>query len=232
MKIKQSSVASCFSTFALPHLLFIKDLEARKKIAMVCCLAWNLSLFSDPEERENLMNHIWEMEGADTPPGLEHGFKNKLRMLVTQKNDLFPWTKTNIPSARLISCDKYDILKVKIGNSDAEDVKVNTHPNPMGLPLITAHLQDIQENTVEKIALLERAGKFPRILSDLEKTQLTIAYCVQRADMIGYHRILSVWRDTQPEPSVKRVISHWLGALKEIDSNTKSVLNLLNSMHH
>ncbi|MFJ3319036.1 hypothetical protein ACIPLR_27205 [Herbaspirillum huttiense] len=236
MKIKQFSVASCFSTFVLPHLLFINDLETRNKTAMVCCLAWNISLFPDPEERENHISRVWEIGDADTPeqafPGLEREFKDELRMLVVQKNDLFPWTKINIPSVRLVACDKYDILQVKTGNSDEEEIKVITHPDPLGLPLIIDHLRDVQENTAEQIILLQRATGISTALSDVEKTQLATSYCVQRADMIGYRRILSVWRDAQPGPSVKRVIGHWLGVLEEIDSNAKSVLHLLTSMHH
>ena len=119
-----------------------------------------------------------------------------------------------------------------IGNRDEEEIKVITHPDPLGLPLIIDHLRDIQKNTAAQIALLERAGELSGTLGDIEKTQLATSYCVQRADMIGYRRILSVWRDTQPGPSVKRVIGHWLGVLEEIDSNSQSVLHLLNSMHH
>lgn len=56
---------------------------------------------------------------------------------------------------------------------------------------------------------------------------MTTTYCVQRADLVGYQRILTVWRDTQPAASVKRVIGHWLGVLAEIEADTKAVLNIL-----
>jgi hypothetical protein len=45
---------------------------------------------------------------------------------------------------------------------------------------------------------------------------MTTAYCMPRADLVGYQRILTVWRDTHPAPSVKRVIGHWLSVLAEI----------------
>ena len=57
--------------------------------------------------------------------------------------------------------------------------------------------------------------------------EMVTAYCVQRADLSGYHRMLTVWRDTQPAPSVKRVIGHWLDVLDEIEVNTKAVLGIL-----
>lgn len=53
------------------------------------------------------------------------------------------------------------------------------------------------------------------------------AYCIKRSDLVGYRRILTVWRDTQPAASVKRVIDHWLGVLAEIEADTKAVLNIL-----
>lgn len=57
--------------------------------------------------------------------------------------------------------------------------------------------------------------------------EIATAYCVQRADLIGNHRMLTVWRDTQPAQSVKRVIGHWLDVLDEIEVNTKTVLGIL-----
>ena len=60
----------------------------------------------------------------------------------------------------------------------------------------------------------------------LHLLQLCLVY-MQRADLIGYHRMLTVWQDIQPSPSVKRVISHWLGVLDEIEMHTKTVLGIL-----
>lgn len=76
--------------------------------------------------------------------------------------------------------------------------------------------------------MLEQASRTPGAFTDIEATQMTTAYCVQRADLMGYpQRILTVWRDTQPAASVKRVIGHWLGVLAEIEADTKTVLNVL-----
>ena len=60
---------------------------------------------------------------------------------------------------------------------------------------------------------------------------MATAYCVQRADLIGYRRVLTVWRATQPAPSVKRVIGHWLGVLDEIERNSQAVLTILTEEH-
>jgi hypothetical protein len=64
MQPKQFNVASCFSSFLLPHVLFVEDLELRMKGTMGCCVA--------------------------CPALLVQGFKQDLRMLVAQKHDLFP----------------------------------------------------------------------------------------------------------------------------------------------
>jgi hypothetical protein len=70
---------------------------------------------------------------------------------------------------------------------------------------------------------MHQARRTPSVLSDIKMTRMATAYCVQRADLIGYHRMLTVWRDTQPAPSVKRVIRRWLGVLDEIEESSKAV---------
>ena len=95
------------------------------------------------------------------------------------------------------------------------------------MPLIIEHLRGIQSDTAAQVGLLEQASRSPGAFTDIEATQMTTAYCVQRADLVGYQRILTVWRDTQPAPSVKRVIGHWLDVLAEIEADTKAVLNIL-----
>ena len=96
----------------LPHVLFLEELEERKKATMSCCLAWNISLFPDIEQEDHI-ERIWKMVEADNrdapPPGLERGFKQDLRMLIAQKQDLFPWTHTNIPKADLIGAGVHDV---------------------------------------------------------------------------------------------------------------------------
>jgi len=230
MKFKQFTVASCFSSFMLPHVLFLNELEARKKAVMSCCLAWNISLFPDAEQEDHV-DRIWKMVEADNqeapPPGLEHGFKQDLRMLIEQKQELFPWTHTNIPKADLIGAGFHDVLRIDTGTAMTEEVEILAWPNPTGLPLIIEHLRGIQSDTAAQVGLLAQARRVPGSFTDIEATQMTTAYCVQRADLVGYRHILTVWRDTQPAASVKRVIDHWLGVLAEIEADTKAMLNIL-----
>lgn len=42
----------------------------------------------------------------------------------------------------------------------------------------------------------ERPSTATGAFTDIEATQMTMAYCVQRADLVGYQRILTVMRDT------------------------------------
>ena len=95
------------------------------------------------------------------------------------------------------------------------------------MPLIIEHLRSIQSDTAAQVDLLEQASRTPGAFTDIEATQMTTAYCVQRADLVGYQRILMVWCDSQPAESVKRVIGHWLGVMAEIEADTKAVLNIL-----
>ena len=78
-----------------------------------------------------------------------------------------------------------------------------------------------------QVDLIQQARRTPRALKDIVTTQIVTAYCVQRAELIGYHRMLTVWLDIQPAPSVKRVIDHWLGVLNEIEMHTKTLLGIL-----
>jgi hypothetical protein len=115
------------------------------------------------------------------------------------------------------------------GTSQAEEVEILAWPNPTGLPLIIEHLRSIQQNTAAQVELLAQAKRVPGSFTDIEATHMATSYCVQRADLIGLQRMLTVWRDTQPAASVKRVIGHWLGVLADIEADTKTVLNILAS---
>ena len=229
--MKQYTAASCFATFMLPHVMFVRDFEERKKATMCCCLGWNISLFLDVAQREQHIEMVWKMVEADNqeppPSGLKEGFKQDLRLLISQKRDLFPWLNTNIPKAMLRQHGSLEFLSIQTGNSDMEEIQLNPHPDPLGLPRIIEALRGIHRDTEEQMKRMEHAKRTPGVFSDIERTQMATAYCVQRADIIGYHRMLTVWRDTQPAPSVKRVIGHWLDVLDEIEVNTKAVLGIL-----
>ena len=229
LKIKHHSVASCFSTFMLPYVLFVPDFEMRQKAVRTCCLGWNISLFHGAAEREEHIDRIWRMVAADTkgahPPGLQNGFKQDLRTLVNLKADLFPWLLTNVPKADLIRSGGHDVLEIATGTGDAEEIKVVCRPDPAGLPLVIDFLKGVQRDTADQVELLAQARFATGVLTDIDSTKMTTAYCMQRADLIGYRRVLTLWRETQPAPSVKRVLGHWLGVLDEIERNTRAVLD-------
>jgi hypothetical protein len=208
----------------------LDELKARKKAVVSCCLAWNISLFPDAEQEDHI-DRTWKMIEADNreapPPGLEHGFKQDLRILIEQKQELFPWKHTNIPKADLIGAGFHDVLRIATGTAMTEEIEILAWPNPTGLPLIIVHLRGIQSDTAAQTGLLTQARRVPVLFTDIEATQMTTAYCIQRSDLVGYRRILTVWRDTQPAASVKPVIEHWLPMLADIEADTKAVLNIL-----
>jgi hypothetical protein len=228
--MKQYTTASCFSTFMLPYILFVRDFEERRKTVMTCCLGWNISLFPDNEQREQQIDMVWKMVEADNhespPPGLEQGFKQDLRMLVTQKRDLFPWQIKNIPKAELNRNEAWDVLSIDAGKG-IEEIQLVTHPDPMGLSYIIEVLGGIHSDTKAMVDLIQQARQTPDVLKDMVTAQIVTAYCVQRAELIGYRRMLTVWLDIQPELSVKRVINHWLGVLDDIEMHTKTLLGIL-----
>jgi hypothetical protein len=117
-----------------------------------------------------------------------------------------------------------EFLSIKTGYSNTKEIQLIPHPDPLGLPRIIEVLRGIHRDTDGKAKLMEQAKRSLGVFSDIERTQMATAYFVQRADLIGYHRMLTVWRDTQPAPSVKRVIGHWLDV---IEVNTQAVLGTL-----
>jgi hypothetical protein len=53
------------------------------------------------------------------------------------------------------------------------------------------------------------------------------AYCAQRADLRGYHRMLVAWSEMSPDPEMKAGIARFLLAADEIEDHTKAVLAIL-----
>jgi hypothetical protein len=99
---------------------------------------------------------------------------------------------TNIPRAELSQNGTQERLSIRTGKSDVEEVKLVLHPDPLGLPLIIEVLRRIQQDTAEQVALIERVRYNLGVLSDIDRNVATNAYCVQRADLIDYHRMLTV----------------------------------------
>jgi hypothetical protein len=228
--MKPYTTASCFASYLLPHVLFVPEFAERKKVAQACCLAWNISLFADPAQREHHLDMVWNMVAADNreppPPGLERGFKQDLRNLIVQKRDLFPSLTTTIPRADLVQKNGRDALTTE-ADGRAEETMLVIHPEALGLPIIIEALRTMQHDTAEQVRLVRQAKRTPGALTEAMTAQMTIAYCLQRSDLSGYHRMLTVWREGQLAESVKRVIGHWLGVLTEIEANSKTVLTVL-----
>src|SRR5258708_23681678 len=176
------------------------------------------------------MHTVWQVVGTDNldapPRRLQQGFKGELYMLGEKKIDLFPWLIVSIRRADLEQNGLHDRLHVETDNG-VEDINLVIHPDPLGLPVIIDVLRGIQRDTMEQVQLMQQLNRIPNGIDDALVKQAIKSYSVQRADLIGYHRILTVWRQSQPAPSVQRVINHWLGILDEIELNTKAVLGIV-----
>ena len=229
--MKTPTTASCFATYTLPHVLFVDDFEERRRIAMVCCLAWNISLFPEAGQREQHIEMVWNMGLNDNhpeppPDGMEDGWKSDMRMLIEKKQDLFPRLMRRIPKAELVRQKPHDVLSVRTDDGD-DEVPLFTHPRVEGLPHIIPALQRMREDTEKQVETLQRLAQIPGGLKKVVEPRIVTAYCSQRADLIGYHRTLTVWRDAQPNPVIKRGIGLWIGVLNEIDAHTKAVLRII-----
>ena len=228
--MKTHTTASCFATYMLPHVLFVDDFEERRRITMICCLAWNISLFPDARQREEHIEMVWNMGLNDNPlaPAGRHGarMEKEMRMLVAQKHDLFPRLMRRIPKAELVQRSPHDVLRVKTDDG-GDDIPLVTHPRVEGLPHIIPALHRMREDTEKQVETLQRIAQIPGGLKEVVEPRMATAYCAQRADLIGYHRMLTVWREAMPDPLVKNGIGQWLGVLDEIEAHTKAVLGII-----
>ncbi len=228
--MKTPTTASCFATYILPHVLFVDDFEERRRIAMICCLAWNISLFPEARQREKHIQMVWNMglnDNPEPPPvGMEHGWKSEMRMLAAKKHDLFPRLIRRIPKAELVQQQPHDVLSVRTDDG-SDEIALVTHPRVEGLPYIIPALRRMREDTEKQVETLQRIAQTPGVLKKVVEPRMGTAYCAQRADLIGYHRMLTVWQEAQPDPLIKRGIGLWLGVIDEIEAHTKAVLRLI-----
>jgi hypothetical protein len=230
--MERYTTAKCFSTFVLPYVMFVPEFRKREKIAAICRLGWNVGLFPDAEQRERHVDMAWKMAEADNaeppPLGLERGFKQDMQALVARRRDLFPWLNVPVLAADLVrENDRRDLLRVKTEEGVQEVELVTRLLHPSGLPLIVELLESMRSDTAAQADLMRRAGRTPGLLSAVETAEMVAAYCMQRAGLIGYRRMLMAWRDVDPAPRVEREIDYWLEALEEIEENSKAVLAVL-----
>jgi hypothetical protein len=95
------------------------------------------------------------------------------------------------------------------------------------LPHIIPALHRMREDTEKQVETLQRIAQIPGGLKEVVEPRIAMAYCAQRADLIGYHRMLTVWQEAQSDPLIKNGIGQWLGVLNEIEFHTKAVLAII-----
>ena len=228
--MKRHTTASCFATYLLPHVLFVADFEERQRIAKVCCLAWNIGLFPNDAERERQTEQVLGMILADAaetaPPDFRDGFADELRMLVETKRDLFPWRFENVMEADLKQTPRADVLVVDNGKA-VEHIDLSRRPPIEGLPIITKALVQMHRDTQAQRRTLEKACATPGLVEQVATPDMVTAYCAQRADLRGYHRMLTAWREETSMPEMKAGIDRFLQAVNEIEEDSKAVLEIL-----
>ena len=228
--VRPYTTASCFATYLLPHVLFVADFEERQRIAKVCCLAWNIALFPDAAERERQTGQVLDMiltDAADkAPPGFRDGFADELRVLVQIKRDLFPWRFENVMEAELKQTSRADVLVVNNGEA-VERIDLSRPPPIEGLPIITKALVQMHGDTQAQRHTLEQARATPGLIEEVATPDMVTLYCAQRADLRGYHRMLTAWREETSMPEMKAGVDRFLQAVNEIEEDSNAVLEIL-----
>ena len=224
--MKPYSTAACFVTWLLPHILFVGDFEERARVTKVSCLAWNLGLFPDTEDRErhteNTLALLKDDNGVPPPPG----FGEELRMLIALKRDLFPWQIDVLTSAELERTPGGDVLHAQAGGT-IERIALALNPAVAGLPIITKALVQIHGDTRQQRATLEQALDTPGLIGQVATRKMLTTYCAQRADLRGYHRMLTTWSEVPSSPEFCSAIGQFLAAIVETEVDTKAVLGIL-----
>jgi hypothetical protein len=120
----------------------------------------------------------------------------------------------------------HDVLRIKTDDG-SDKIPLVTHPRVEGLPHIIPALHRMREDTEKQVETLQRIAQMPGGLKDVVEPRMATAYCAQRADLIGYHRMLTAWREAMPDPLVKNGIGQWLVVLDEIEAHTKAALGII-----
>ena len=97
----------------------------------------------------------------------------------------------------------------------------------MGAPVITRYLVQIHKDTKAQRGTLEEARATPGLLERVVGRDMLTAYCAQRADLRGYHRMLTKWQQEAAEPELRAGIERFLEVASEIEADTLAVVDVL-----
>ena len=165
-------------------------------------------------------------EEAPPPPGVRQGYGEELHMLADLKRDLFPWRFENVMEAGLERAPRGDVLVVDNGKA-IERIGLTPPPPIEGLPIITKALVQMHGDTQAQRRTLEEASATPGLVEHVATPDMVTLYCAQRADLRGYHRMLTAWQEEVSMPEMKAGIDRFLRAVDEVEDDSKAVLAIL-----
>ena len=96
-----------------------------------------------------------------------------------------------------------------------------------GLPVITKALVQMHQDTQAQRRTLEQARATPGLIERAATPDMVTAYCAQRADLRGYHRMLTAWREEASLSEMQAGIDRFLQAVIAIEADSKAVLDIL-----
>lgn len=160
------------------------------------------------------------------PPGFREGFAGELRMLVEAKRDLFPWRSETVIAADLKQTPRADVLIVDNGKAVEHIDLARRSPLP-GLPIISKAILQIHQDTKVQRRTLEGARSTPGLIEQVVTPDMLTLYCVQRADLRGYQKMLAAWREETPIQEMKTGIDRILMIINKIEEDSKAVLEIL-----
>ena len=129
-------------------------------------------------------------------------------------------------AADLEQTTRADILIVDNGKT-VERIELARRLPIAGLPIITKTIVQIHKDTQAQRNTLEQARATPGLIEQVATWEMVTAYCAQRADLRGYYRMLTAWREEASLPEMKSGIDRFLQAINEIEADSKAVLEIL-----
>ena len=114
------------------------------------------------------------------------------------------------------------------GHGEAvERIDLARSPAVAGLSLITKVLVQMHRDTQVQRRTLEQARMTPGLVEQVVTGDMLTAYCAQRADLRGYHCMLTTWREASFRPDMTVVVDRPLAVIREVEDDTKAVLGIL-----
>lgn len=208
-------ISALFVSFIQPHIV-LYDAELIDVCLALHSFAWNMDTFPSENHEEILCELDDEKAASD------------IRKLAKQKAEFFSYMPVRLTDVKLVKEPEGDFISVTYQGK--------TDTSPLSPMLVSAkeHMQD----TLNQLG--ELRDEVDELLYSLEEGEITASpeyvtdalydICLKRSSLRWYRLLLAVWKDQQPHPRVKSVITHWQERIDNMEREFQKCLQLIERM--